>query len=194
MRIIFVSRIFYAFILSIIHHSFTCLLFTLRQTPHMSLPLPQVPPPTIDVPQPDPPVVAICNTWFFPVALLQLSPGGCAVITPGFWQVGVPHPMPGEFGSMQVGQTSCCITWNDYLPFLPTRRHLVLTRLPTTNGLGHFVALLLVLNPVVDSGHFLTSENITDTAIRKHNIKTRKRLLTYGGCCTCSDLHSRRRF
>ena len=61
---------------------------------------------------------------------------------------------------MQVGQTSCCITWNDYLPSLSTRRHLVLARLPTTNGLGHFVALLLVLNPVVDSGHFLPSENI----------------------------------
>ena len=55
---------------------FACLLFTLRQTPHMSLPFPQVPPPTIDVPHPDPPVVAICNTWLF--LLLQYA-------TPGFF-------------------------------------------------------------------------------------------------------------
>ena len=33
--------------------------FTLRQTPHMSLPTPQVPPPCTDVPQPDPPVFRI---------------------------------------------------------------------------------------------------------------------------------------
>ena len=71
--------------------------FTLRQTPHMSLPTPQVPPPFTDAPQPAPPVFffGIQYTIQFFSFILTLPAGGCGVMTPGFWQVGVPQPMPG---------------------------------------------------------------------------------------------------
>ena len=74
--------------------------FTLRQTPHMSLPTPQVPPPCTDVPHPDPPVFlhSTVSQFCFSVSSLWgfygLPAGGCGITTPGFWQVGVPQPMP----------------------------------------------------------------------------------------------------
>ena len=61
---------------------------------------------------------------------------------------------------MQVGQTDCCITCKEEC-LLSLWWHLVLTRLLTANWLRHFVALLLVLNPVVDDADLLpVSDNI----------------------------------
>ena len=57
--------------------------FTLRQTPHMSLPTPQVPPPCTDVPHPDPPVFFAFNC--FSILFLSLFSLGILWLT--CWRV-----------------------------------------------------------------------------------------------------------